>query len=70
MNKLTGVIDGFLYDANFDESLIALRRKTKTLCGQFNATTPDKGRVRLELINTIISECGKSTIIGALNGIG
>jgi len=26
MNKLTGVVDGFLYDANFDKSLIGLRK--------------------------------------------
>lgn len=63
MNKLTGVVDGFLYDANFDESLIGLRKNTKALCVQFNATTPDEDLARSELINAILGECGRSPII-------
>lgn len=53
MNKLIGVVDGFLNDANFDESIISLRKKTKALCGQFNATAPDEELARSELINAV-----------------
>lgn len=63
MNNLTGVVDGFLYDANFDESLIALRKKAKTLCFQFNATTPDEDLGRSDLIKAIVGQCGERPII-------
>ncbi|WP_370694427.1 sugar O-acetyltransferase [Pseudomonas sp. FP2309] len=42
---------------------MSLRKKTKTLCGLFNATAPDEDLVRLELINAIFGGCGRSPII-------
>jgi acetyltransferase-like isoleucine patch superfamily enzyme len=63
MNKLTGVVDGFLYDANFDKTLIALRNKAKSLCAQFNATAVGESTDREVLINSIVAACGKSPTI-------
>ncbi|MEC5317731.1 sugar O-acetyltransferase [Brenneria populi subsp. brevivirga] len=63
MNELTGVIDGFLYDANNDEALIHLRRKAKSLCFKYNQTMPESEGERFSLLGELLGKCGRSITV-------
>ena len=42
MNEKEKMLNGFLYDGNYDKSLFDERIKCKTLCHKFNMLSPDK----------------------------
>lgn len=63
MNTLTGVTDGQLYDANYDDALITLRKRIKTLCIDYNQTRPYDNLRRLSLLKSILGSAGTNTHI-------
>lgn len=44
---------GLLYDANYDEELLAERRRCKELCFQFNQLSPLKELEQKEIIGKL-----------------
>lgn len=63
MNTLTGVTDGQLYDANYDDALITLRKKIKSHCIEYNQTQPDDNLSRLSLLKSIFGSVGENAHI-------
>lgn len=56
---------GYLYDANYDESLLVDRNKCKDLCFEFNACKPSETEGQKELIKKIIGETKGDFVITA-----
>ena len=54
MNEREKMLAGFLYDANYDKSLIDERIKCKSLCSQYNHLSPEKTEERGALIRKIL----------------
>ena len=52
-----------LYDANYDESLIADRTRCKVLCQKYNNLPIDDFEAREKLIKTILGKTGKAVYI-------
>ncbi|MBE5946488.1 MAG: sugar O-acetyltransferase [Lachnospiraceae bacterium] len=56
---------GYLYDANYDESIVKDITKCKDLCFEYNACRPSDSEKRKELINKIIGEVKGDFVITA-----
>lgn len=63
MNAVTGVVDGSLYDANYDEAILRLRAQSKTLCCKFNQTMPNDTKARSALLKEIFGKCGNNMTV-------
>ena len=57
------MLDGELYNANYDESLINERIKCKTLCFKYNNISPEKTEERKELIKKIVGKTNGDFLI-------
>lgn len=56
---------GYLYDANYDESLIQDRDKCKDLCFEFNSCKPSECEKQKDIIKKIIGETKGAFVITA-----
>lgn len=63
MNPITGVNDGQLYDANYDETLLVRRNRAKTLCYDYNTTRPGEDPQRTALLTALLGRCGSQITI-------
>jgi len=63
MNKVTGVEDGVLYDANYDSALIEMRKTAKTVCYDYNHTRPGDDEARSALLASLLGQCSESIVI-------
>ena len=50
------MLNGELYDANYDKSLIEERIKCKKMCFEYNNTSPEKTKERVNLIKKIVGK--------------
>ena len=57
------MLNGELYDANYDKSLIEERTKCKTLCFKYNNISPEKIIERKELIKEIVGKTNGDFLI-------
>lgn len=60
MTEKEKMIKGELYNADFDEELIAERTKAKDICFELNNTKPSDIKQRNELIKTLLGKTGES----------
>lgn len=51
------------YDANFDQELLKMREKADELCFRFNQTSPKQVEKREEILDQLIPEHGKNTVV-------
>jgi maltose O-acetyltransferase len=63
MNRITGVEDGELYDANYDSRILALRNRAKNSCYDYNATRPGDEAERRRLLKELLGSCGDGIVI-------
>jgi maltose O-acetyltransferase len=63
MNRITGVEDGELYDANYDSRILALRNRAKNSCYDYNATRPGDETERRRLLKKLLGSCGDGIVI-------
>lgn len=56
---------GLLYDANYDEELLAVRAKCKDLCFAYNQIPPSQTRRQEELIRQLLGKMGSHVCITA-----
>ena len=63
MNEKEKMLNGVLYDANFDESLKKDRTTCKLLCQEYNNLKYDNFTERKNLIKKILSKTGKEFLI-------
>jgi maltose O-acetyltransferase len=56
---------GFLYDANYDEELLAERRRCKELCFQFNQLSPLKELEQKEIIGKLFGKTKENFCVTA-----
>ena len=57
------MLNGELYDANYDEFLITERSKCKTLCFKYNNISPEKTEERYKLIKEIVGRTKEKFLI-------
>ena len=60
VNKITGVPDGQLYDANNDEQILKLREQAKVSCARYNRSAPDE---RPALLHEMLGSVGQHPYI-------
>ncbi len=63
MSEKEKMLNGELYDANYDKLLIEERTKCKTLCFQYNNISPEKTDERKKLIKKILGKTKKKFLI-------
>lgn len=63
MREKEKMLQGLLYDANYDSELADERIKCKSLCANYNALSPDKTEDRKELLRQILGKTGKNFLI-------
>lgn len=56
---------GLLYDANYDEELLAERRRCKELCFEYNRLSPAREDERRALIRRLLGRTGRRFEINA-----
>ena len=61
-NEKDKMISGFMYNPQ-DEELVKDRETAKSLCFQYNQTRPENKIARYNIINKLISNCGKDFVI-------
>lgn len=54
---------GILYDAAFDNEILALRLKAEDLCFTFNNTDPGETEKRNEILGSLIPDLGENTTV-------
>jgi len=57
------MLDGELYDANYNENLIKDRLKAKAICYKYNKLNPSKVKMREKLIKKLFGSTGKNFFI-------
>ncbi len=57
------MLEGVLYDANYDKALIKEREHCKMLCFKYNNLAPNETQKRKELIKKIVGKTGKNFLI-------
>ena len=60
MNEKEKMLNGLLYDANYDKELADERIRCKCLCKKYNDLSPDKAEERKELLREILGKTGKN----------
>ena len=63
MNEKEQMLNGLLYDANYDKSLIEERMKCKILCSKFNNTLYEDTETRKNLLKQIIGKFKNNFVI-------
>ena len=63
MTEKEKMLRGEMYDANYDETLIADRTRCKVLCQKYNNLPIDDFEARDKLIKDILGKTGKSLLI-------
>ena len=56
---------GLLYDANYDEELLAARAKCKDLCFAYNQILPSQGERQQEILKQLLGKMGSHVCITA-----
>ena len=56
MNEKDKMLNGLLYDGNYDKSLLDERIKCKTLCHTYNSLSPDKTEERKSILKKILGK--------------
>lgn len=59
MTEKEKMLDGQLYDANYDNELVNERQKCKNLCHEYNSLSPDKIEDRKNLLKQILGKTGE-----------
>lgn len=65
MTEREKMLAGMIYDANYDEELIAERRACKELCYDFNHLRPSQTKEQEEMIRRLFGKTGKSFCVTA-----
>ena len=65
MTEKEKMLQGVLYDANYDKALIAERTKAKDLCFEYNAVLPSKADERKALMRKILGKTKGNFLIEA-----
>lgn len=60
MNEKEKMLNGFLYDANYDKTLIEERIKCKTLCSKFNNLPYENTIEKTKILKQILRHTGKN----------
>lgn len=60
MTEKEKMLNGQLYDANYDKTLIDERQNCKNLCHKYNSLSPDKIEERKNLLKQILGETGEN----------
>lgn len=63
MNEKEKMLNGLLYDANYDKALFDERVKCKSLCFEYNNIYPGDSSVKQEILKKIIGKTGENFII-------
>ncbi len=63
MNEKEKMIQGLLYDANYDKALFEERKKCKTLCSKFNSTPYEDIEQRKTILRQIIGKIKNGFLI-------
>lgn len=63
MTEREKMLNGEIYDANYDQSLIRERAKAKEKCVRYNKTAPKQTRKREKLLREIFGNIGQNPII-------
>ncbi|MBM6583087.1 sugar O-acetyltransferase [Microvirga sp. BT689] len=63
MNEMRRAAAGLLYDANYDEKLLRLRRRAKEILFDFNHTHPRQAQDRIALLKSLLGKTGENLII-------
>ena len=63
MNEKEKMLNGLLYDANYDKSLIDERIKCKSLCYEYNNLHPEKLEERKNIIKQILGKTKENFLI-------
>lgn len=63
MREKEKMLQGLLYDANYDSELVDERIRCKCLCAKYNALPPDKTGDRKELLRQIFEKTGENFLI-------
>lgn len=63
MREKEKMLQGLLYDANYDRELVDERIRCKCLCAKYNALPPDKTGDRKELLRQIFGKTGEKFLI-------
>lgn len=54
---------GLLYDANYDDSILADRQQCKIMCFEYNTTHPEQAARREEIMRKLLARTGKAFVI-------
>lgn len=54
---------GLLYDANYDDSILADRHQCKIMCFEYNTTHPEQAARREEIMRKLLAKTGKAFLI-------
>ncbi len=63
MNEKEKMLQGLLYDANYDKALIEERAKCKALCHKYNALLPDEAAKKREILRSLLGKTKENFII-------
>lgn len=63
------MLNGLMYDANYDKELADERIKCKCLCSRYNALSPDKTEERKELLRQILGKQVKIFGLSRISGV-
>lgn len=63
MNEKEKMLNGMLYDANYDKALIKEREKCKILCAKYNNSSYENASSRREILKNILGKTKENFII-------